>query len=246
MSPETSSDELRRRLDEVDEAGLVRFVKRHLDSLDVTVLRQLLRHPFLSAEVIQLLLDDSPLASSYELRRELAGHPRTPEARALQLVTSLYWRDLMRLGAEARARPTVRRAADRRLGERLPGLASGEKVAIARRCGAGLLPRLAEDPNPRVFAALLDNPRLTEGLLLRLLSRESLRPEILALVARSRRWGLRYRTKLPICRHPNTPVAVSLGLLPGLKKQDLKLISGDPRLPRAVRRRADLLLGKLA
>lgn len=237
--------ELAERLSEADEQRLTALVREHLDELDATLLRQVLRHPFLSAEAIKQLLEDTRVAATYEVRRDLAAHPKTPEPRAMQLVATLYWRDLAQLSSAARVRPAVRRTAERRLADRLPGLAVGEKVAIARRCGGGLVERLGQDPNPRVIQALLENPRLTEGLLLRLVSRDSARPEILTLVARDRRWGSRYRVKVPICRNPNTPVATALSLLPGLRKIDLKGVADDPRLAKAVRRRANLLLGRV-
>lgn len=237
---------LEQRLAAADEEGLLELVREHLAEVDGALMRRLLRHPFLGREAIQLLLEDRQAVGSYEVRRELAGHPATPEPRALQLVATLYWRDLARLSIETRVRPTVRRAAERRLADRLPGLAVGEKMAIARRCSSGLLLRLGQDPNPRVIQALLENPRLTEGVVLQLVSRDSARPELLALVARDRRWGVRYRVRVPICRNPNTPVATALAQLPALRKPDLRAVADDPRLAAAVRRRADLLLGRLS
>ena len=239
-------EELIQRLAEADEGELLVLVREHAGELDGTAMRQLLRHPFLSSEAIQLLVDQREILASYEVRRELAAHPKTPEARAMQLVATLYWRDLAQLSSASRVRPVIRRAAERRLSERLPGLAVGEKVAIARRCGGSLLERIGQDPNPRVIQALLENPRLTEGLLLRMVSREGARPETLALVARDRRWGVRYRIRVPICRNPNTPVATTLAQLPALRKPDLKAVADDRRLARAVRQRANLLLGRLA
>lgn len=237
---------IEQQLAAADGEGLVAFVRKHLASLDGTLMRRLLRHPFLGTEAIKLLLEDRQVAGSYEVRRELAGHPKTPDARAMQLVSTLYWRDLVKLGSEPRVRPTVRRTAERRLADRLPGLAVGEKVAIARKCSAALVARIGQDSNPRVIQALLENSRLTEGVLLRLVTRESARPEVLAMVARDRRWGVRYRIRVPICRNPNTPVATALSLLPALRKLDLKAVADDRRLARAVRQRADLLLGRLS
>ena len=239
-------DSMEQRLAAADEEDLVALVREHLGSLDGALMRRLLRHPFLGSEAIQLLLADRRVVGSYEVRRELAAHPRTPDARAMQLVSTLYWRDLARLSVETRVRPAVRRAAERRLADRLPGLAVGEKVAIARRCSPGLVSRIGQDPNPRVIQALLENPRLTEGVVLQLVSRDSARPELLAMVARDHRWGVRYRVRVPICRNPNTPVATALTQLPALRKADLRAVADDPRLARAVRQRADLLLGRLA
>jgi hypothetical protein len=239
-------EELEQRLAAADEEELLGLLRDHLAALDGALMRRLLRHPFLGSEAIQLLIQDSDVVGSYEVRRELAGHPKTPEPRAMQFVATLYWRDLVRLSTETRVRPTVRRVAERRLADRLPGLAVGEKVAIARRCSPTLVARIGQDPNPRVIQALLENPRLTEGVLLQLVSRDSARPEVLALVARDRRWGVRYRIRVPICRNPNTPVATALAQLPALRKLDLRAVADDPRLAAAVRKRANLLLGRLA
>ena len=239
-------DSIEQRLAAADEEGLVELVREHLASLDSALMRRLLRHPFLGSEAIRLLLADRHVVGSYEVRRELAAHPKTPDARAMQLVSTLYWRDLARLSVETRVRPVVRRAAERRLADRLPGLAVGEKGAIARRCSPALVSRIGQDPNPRVIQALLENPRLTEGVVLQLVSRESARPELLAMVARDRRWGVRYRVRVPICRNPSTPVATALTQLPALRKPDLRAVADDPRLAKAVRQRADLLLGRLA
>ena len=77
------------------------------------------------------------------------------------------------------------------------------------------------------------------------MTRDSARPELLSLVARDRRWGVRYRLRVPICRNPNTPVATALSQLAGLRKRDLESVARDPRLAGAVRQRANLLLGRL-
>lgn len=241
-----SVESIEEQLAAADEEGLLEFVREHRGTLNGTLMRRLLRHPFLGTEAIQLLLEDRQIVGSYEVRRELAAHRHTPDARAMQLIATLYWRDLVSLSAEARVRPTVRRAAERRLADRLPGLAVGEKIAIARRCSSSLVSRIGQDPNHRVIQALLENPRLTEGVLLQLVSRDSARPEVLAMVARDRRWGVRYRLRVPICRNPNTPVATALTQLAALRKPDLRAVADDRRLAKAVRQRADLLLGRLA
>lgn len=243
MSGSTTSD-LARRLREADAAELAELVESFAGRLAPTDALQVLRNPFVSSEVIGSLLRQRELQNSYEVRRQAAGHPRTPQIEALRLVGTLFWRDLVRVGGDSRAHPVVRRAADQRLAERLPGLAAGEKAAIARRAGPGVIALLRLDPNVRVIAALLENPRLTEGLLLPLVSNDNARPQVLETIARSRRWGVRYGIKVPLCRNPRTPVPVSLSLLATLKKSDLAAVHADPRLAGPVRRRAALLLGR--
>jgi hypothetical protein len=214
------------------------------EALGAQAARAVLRNPHCNEEVIRVLAAQQRLLSSYELRRELAQHPRTSQTQALGLISGLYWRDLLALGRDARIRPAVRRAADQRLADRLPGLAVGERVAIARRGSSRVMQSLFGDPSSVVLRALLENPRLTEGVVLALAAGETARPLLLTELARDRRWGLRYAVRVALCRNPRTPVPTALDLLPLLKKGDQRAVAHDPRLAAPVRRRASLLLGE--
>lgn len=246
--PEAHSEEgpgrrLARRLREAATGELEELVEEHAATLAAAAAEQALLNPYAGAEVIEALAAQRRLARSYTFRRAVAFHPRTPQAVAMRWVGGLYWRDLMALGLDTRVRPVVRRAADRHLIARLPGFALGEKISIARRANAGLIAHLRHDPSPRVIAALLENPRLTEGLLAPLVHREDARPEVLRAIAENPRWGLRYPLRSALARNPRTPVQTALRLLPMLKKVDLKAVVASPRVSAPVRRRARLLSG---
>lgn len=235
--------ELPQRLREADADDLLELLRRYAEEMDVAAARQALRNPFLGPEGIETLAGQGRLLAAYEVKRALTLHPRTPEVLALRFVPTLFWRDLVDLGLDTRVRPTVRRAAERRLVTRVPGLAVGEKVAIARRASPRVLGHLRNDPNVRVVRAFLDNPRTTEGLVLPLLAQHDARTDVLQAVARHRRWGIRYEVRLGLCRHPNTPLGAALGLLPHLRKADLRKLAAETRVPAAVRRKAEVLLG---
>lgn len=239
-------DDVQQRLREAGVEELRQLLGALGEDLDVPAAQQVLRNPHAGEEIVRLVLERQRLLSFYELRRDLALHPATPPPVALALLPTLYWRDLVSVGLEVRLRPVVRRAADQRLLDRLPGLAVGEKVAIARSAAPRVLQTLRHDPTPRVVEAVLDNPRLAEGDLMPLLAGERTRPQVLALVLAHRKWGSRYSVRAAVLRNPGTPVAVALQHLPLLKKVDLRAVAGDGRLAPAVRRRAELLLGDAA
>jgi hypothetical protein len=236
--------ELGERLRDAGPEELSALLAEHAGRLEAPEVRQALRNPYITAEGVELLAAQPRLISFYEVRRDIAFHPRAPEVLAMRFIPGLFWRDLVAAGLDSRLRPTVRRAADLRLAARLPELAVGEKVSIARRAGAGLLAHLRQDPSPRVIAALLDNPRLTEGILAPLVHSERASPPVLALIAADRRWGLRQELRSLLCRNPRTPVETVLRILPTLRKDDLRAVGSDPRLPESVRHRARLLLGE--
>lgn len=243
---EESDDLVRRlrRLQEADTEELHGLLRRHASEIDVPAALHALRNPFIGREGIEVVAGQGRLLASYELKRQIALHPRSPEPLALRFVASLFWRDLLELGLDTRVRPTVRRAADRRLIGRLGGLAAGEKVAIARRASPRVLALLRHDPTPRVIAALLENPRLTEGVLLPLAASEETSPGVLEILARNRRWGSRYELRLALCTNARTPVQTVLPMLPMLRKRDLQTVARTARLSRVVRRRARVLLGE--
>lgn len=240
---ETAAEDWRERLLEAGEEELGALLAEKRDELDAPAARALFRNPFLTRHMIEQLLELPRLASAYEVRRAAAFHPLTPRTLALRCVVGLYWADLVRLGVDTRVHPVVRRSADQRLLERLPGLAIGEKMAIARGGSPTLVATLRQDPTPRVIAALLENPRLTEGALMPLAASEQAQPAALAVLASSSRWSARYPLRLALCRNPRTPLGSVLPLLPLLLKRDLEAVAADTRLLLPVRRRAQLLAG---
>lgn len=241
---ERSNQSLAVRLRESDADELLRLLQKHIQELDVPEVRQALRNPFITQRAIELLLDERRLLAFSEIKRSLVCHPRTPEVRARRLVPTLFWRDLLQISGDGRVPPKVRRSADLQLRDRIHILSVGERMSIARRASPALIQQLRMDPDSRVLGALLENPRLTEGSLLPLLSSDRASPKNLTLVARHRRWGIRYGVRSALCRNARTPPEVVLGLLSQLKKCDLRAVLQDRRLSVAVRRRAGTLLGQ--
>jgi hypothetical protein len=231
------------RLREAAEEELADWIERRAVELDPQVARQAFRNPFLTGALIERLCAVPHLAASYDVRRDAAFHPRTPRVLALRFVSGLWWADLVRLGIDTRLHPLVRRAGDQRLIERLPGLAVGERMAIARSAGPAVIAALRHDATPRVIRALLENPRLTEGLLMPLVASDTANPRALATVAASPRWASRPPVRAALCRNPATPMATALVLLPMLAKRDQAAVAADPRLPVLLRRKAQLLSG---
>ncbi len=239
-----SDDRLRIRIREAGSSELLELVEKHLESFNVGEVRQVLKNPYVTAQIIDLILTQRRILTFQEVRGDLVRHPTTPEVHALRFVPGLFWKDLVDIGSDIRVRPRIRRAADRHLINRLQGLGSGERTAIARKAGPFIISQLRNDPEPRVIGALLENPRLIEGSVMTLVANQGASPKALALVARHRKWGSRYPIRVALCRNFRTPAQVSISLLPSLKKVDLAAIERDRKLPASVRRRAAVLLGR--
>ena len=231
------------RLREAGGEELRELVRAHAGALDLAAARLVLQNPHAGEEAVRLVAEQRRLLPSYDLRRDLARHPASPQAIALALLSTLYWRDLVAVGLDPSVRPVIRRAADQRLVERLQSLAVGERASIARRASPRVLHALRTDPTPRVVAALLDNPRLVEADLLPMVAGEASRPQVIAVILAHRKWGNRYPIRAAAARNPRTPLELALHLLPLLRKPDLRGVAADPQLLLPVRRRAELLAG---
>jgi hypothetical protein len=234
---------LRRKLREAPATELEALVKEHLDQLGPDEVSQILRNSFVTAEILRTLAQSQRITSEYDTRRELTFHPRTPEVFAQRFISTLRWRDLARLVASVKTRPLIRRQAEMNLGNRLPGLSLGEKISLARIAGIQLLHQIKNEKHPRIIEAMLDNPRLTEGVLLPVMNSAGTAASVLQEIARSPRWANRYEVRLALVRNPNTPLQLAMNHLSGLKKNDLRALGRDRRLRAAVRDRARLLCG---
>jgi len=195
----------------------------------------LLRHHAASAGLLARIGRDRRWTRHLSVRRAVVRHRRTPYSVARNLVSQLYWRDLADLVEDLRFHPALRRQAEQLLGDRLPELAVGERVTLARKASPGLIAALAESGETPVFRALLDNGRLRSADAERIAGREDVRGEILRLLSVHPTWGRSRDVVLALARNPRTPVAVALKLLSKLSRDDLEQLSENDAVPRIVR-----------
>jgi hypothetical protein len=207
---------------------------------------KLLRRADLAQETLAEILADRAARKFHAVRMALAGHPRTPRTDALALVSTLYWRDLAHLSADARVHPAIRRAADLNLLRRLPEMAAAEKEDLGRNVGRGTLMQLRFDPDPRVLASVLENRFTVEIDVVQAAARPEASAGILELIAGHPRWSLRPSVRSALLRHPNLPSPVALSLLTRASLEDLRGVRDSPRSSRLLRACAERLLADRA
>lgn len=130
-------------------------------------------------------------------------------------------------------------------GRELEYVTLGHKRSLARTRVKDLLDRLLYDSNPMVIKNILENPRLTENDVLKIVSRRPNSEGILTTIYKSEKWMKSYNIKRSMVKNPYTPVGIALGLLLFLKEQDLRDISKDRTLHKVVKEMArDMVLRK--
>jgi len=186
----------------------------------------LLLSPDCTAATCQAIARNGRLTSFYSVRCRLVEARATPQHISLQFVPHLYWIDLLRISADVRISPVIRRAAENRLLGRLPELSLGEKISTAKACSRELLPTLMKDPDPRVFDALLQNPRVLEDDVVIYANREDARPQHLSMIAESRRWIFRPAVRRALAGNGQTPRAIAASQLRHLSRVELRKLLG--------------------
>ena len=213
-----------RRVKAMTRDELASFVKEYGRELTEEDALAILENAYCNSAVCQLLARDPRLTSYYSVRVRLVAHRQTPQAHAAKLVHYLYWPDLLRLSVDVHVPPTVRRAIDTQLLNRVNKLTLGERISSARRCSQALIKVLLRDPDPKVFEALLVNQRLREEDLVDLVISEEATVDQLRLLASDAKWSFRYAIRKALVLNPVTPRAVAAAQLRFLSSRDLRTI----------------------
>lgn len=209
--------------------------------LDDLQLLEVLRSPYCSTRIAELVATDRSSLSMQSVREKLAAFPGLSHAQAMNLLGSLSWSSLIAVAQSPRTPPLIRRQAERKLILQVPSLTRGEKVAVARRAHRALLPALIACKDDRILEALLDNPRMVETDLVVLITTGEPPADFLTAVARHHRWSRCYRVRLSIVAAPGSPLPLALSILVQLPKRDQRLLADRPDLSERLRSAAEAL-----
>ena len=191
----------------------------------------LLSRPNLPQETIRELSYREPLVRSYRVKLAMARHAHTPRSVSLPLLRHLFLFDVLTVAATPAVPADLRRLAEEALVSRAPTLPLGERITLARRGTGRIAAGLILDRERQVFETALNNPKMTEDLVLKALAQEGVSAEAVEAVATHRRWSLLYNVRLALLRHPMASLARVLSLAPQMKRRDLAEIVQDPRMP---------------
>lgn len=195
-----------------------------------------LDNPYCYPHLCDIVAQSTRLTAFYSVRLRLVMHRATPRAHALKLVHYLHWPDQLRLSVDVTVAPPVRRAIDNHMLMRAPELTAGERIASARRCSTALIKHFLTDPDERVFAALLVNPRLREEELLSLASSSRATSQQLQILSDDQKWSQRRAIRKAIVMNPAAPRAAAAAQLLHLSRHDLRMIYTNPSTSLYLRR----------
>lgn len=215
---------------------LSEFLSKNLASLLEEEALAVLGNPFVTPSMSQAVALTRHLAGFQSVRLRLVQNRATPLTHSIKLVHYLAWNDLIRLSVDVTIPAQVRRAIDTQLLLRVDTISLGEKISAAKRCSAALIKVFLFEPDAKIFAALLINPRLREEDLLLMARSESASSETLQLLASDRKWSFRYAIRRALVMNPSTPRFAAASQLRFLSRRDLRIIRDDPATSTYLRR----------
>jgi hypothetical protein len=195
----------------------------------------LLRDRTTPATVLRRIAAESRLTVRREVKVLLVRHPSSPLALSRRFLPYLPWVELAELARDVRVGPVLRRDAERLLEARLPELAVGERISLARGASRRILAALRADPEAPVLRAVLENPRATVSDASALASAPGTPSEILEHLSRHPRFGESPFVRKGLLRNPSVPIPVALRLLDRTPRSELPSLLRDDRVPRIVR-----------
>jgi hypothetical protein len=94
---------------------------------------------------------------------------------------------------------------------------------------------LVRDVNRMVAAAVLSSPKLSEADIEVFARMGNVSEDVLRVIGMNRAWTKNYSVMLGLCKHPKTPPALSMQIVPRLNERDLKMLAIDRNVPEGLR-----------
>jgi hypothetical protein len=196
----------------------------------------LLKRSDLSPEEIEQLSKNSAVMKSRNVKRAMVAHPRTPRYLAVSILRQLFTFDLMQVALLPTLAGDLKIAAEEALIKRLETLSSGEKLSLAKRASGRVAGALFAETDSRLIRAALENPRMTEALIIRALTRPNPTSALVLAVCNHAKWSLRRDICVALLRSEKTPMGFAMEFARALPPRLLKEVLENSRLPQTVKR----------
>ena len=232
----------------------------------------LLKRTGLHPEVIEQLARNASALKSRKVKVALASHPQTPRHVSVPLARQFYTFDLMKVALAPSVPADVKVAVDDVLISRLKAVTIGERLTLARRASGRVAAALLLDAEnagaaiadsepadtkaahakaskraarqARILPVALDNPRLTEALVINSVLSPAAGAALVEAVARHAKWSRRKEIRAALLRTEHLSLARALEFSREIPAAQLQEILASSRLPEKIK--DQLLRAKLA
>jgi hypothetical protein len=180
---------------------------------------------------LEALAKNGRALKSRKVKSALVEHAKTPRHVSLPLMRHMYTFELMQVALTPVVPTDVKMAVEDVLVSRLTTLTAGERLTLAKRSSGRVAAALLQDADKRVVEAGLNNPHLTEALVVKALVQPR-SSELLAMhICRHGKWSLRKEVQVAALRNEFTPFAAAIRFADGVASAVLEDIFRQSALP---------------
>jgi hypothetical protein len=197
----------------------------------------LLQGPDLAPELIEKLRKSDVASKSRKVKLAIVRHPKTPRYVSLSVIRRLFTFDLMRVALTPEVAGDLKMAAEETLINRLETISAGEKLSLARRASGRVAGNLLLDAEPRILRAALENPRLTEALVIKALLHRQAPSALVQAVCAHSKWSLRREIRIALLRNEHTAPEHAIEFAKSLPDELVREILQESSLPENVKTR---------
>ena len=220
----------------------------------------LLKRADLPPEVLEQLAKNANVLKSRKVKIALASHPNTPRHVSVPLARQFYTFDLMKVALSPSVPADVKVAVDDVLIARLKTVTIGERLTLARRASGRVAAALLLDVatmdgkiidgkigdskitdaetvarETRVMQTALENPRLTEALVINSVLRPAASAALVHAVARHAKWSRRREIRAALLRTEHLSLARALEFSHEIPAPLLHELLASSRLPAKIK-----------
>ena len=214
-----------------------RVIRRLIESTDIHEedILTIAQRRNIPPDILDRIAKDKRWSDSYPIRLALAGNPKTPLSVSLGIVRYLRLFDIVQLTQSHSLPLAFRYKVEAIIVERIPTMPLGYKKSLAKLASGNVLLKLLHDPDEEIAALCLDNPRLTENYLFKVINSARTFQKTIALIAGHKTWSLRRTIRYALIRNGQTPLVRAARFLQGMHVRELQELFADPSLPAPVR-----------
>ncbi len=225
----------------------------------------LLKRPDLPADALEQLAKNANALKSRKVKIALASHPHTPRHVSVPLARQFYTFDLMKVALAPRVPADIKVAIDDVLISRLKTVTIGERLSLARRASGRVAAALLLDVEVvavktndaktadakniahrtidaktaargnRVMRTALENPRLTEALVIHSVLRPGASAALVHAVAQHEKWSRRKEVRAALLRTEHLSLAHALEFSREIPAELLSELLSSSRLPAKIK-----------
>lgn len=203
-------------------------IQSALDYTEDQALAELQRADISTAEIAKLAKSPA-VAKSRKLALAVVLHPRAPRHISIPLLRRLFVFDLMQVSLTPAVAADIKRAAEDQLIVRSESLSIGEKISLAKRASGRTAAVLLQEDEERVISPALDNPRLTEALVVQALMKQKAPKPLFILASGHRKWMNAREVQIALLRSEKTPLERAKTIAKNFPEEFLRTIVPQER-----------------